>query len=369
MFRQQQGLTKVKLAYVGFCALFFTLQIQTTDAQSLNTVVNVDAIFPAQAQTNKTIMLAGTVEAKQHAQLAPLAQGRVAEIFTEIGDVVKKGHVLLTLNSKLAELEIQGAIASVNALRVNEVEAKRLFTEAKKLSQQQVVPQTLILERQALVANSQAQLKRAEAALSLQQELLNRHTLRAPFDGVIALRNVDLGEWITQQTPAFTLVAQDNLRLSVAVPQEYYGRLAAQTSLAVRVFLDSSSTQYTSATISRLVPVSNAITRTFIAQIDLPANIGLVAGMSARAQILVPNTNSTFITLPRSAVKQHPDGGSSVFTVVNGKAKRVITPYTSLPNNMVSIANQPADVAYILTGIELLQNGTPINTNIVTSAQ
>jgi len=36
---------------------------------------------------------------------------------------------------------------------------------------------------------------------------------------------------------------------------------------------------------------------------------------------------------------------------------------------MVSIANQPADVAYILTGIELLQNGTPINANIVTSAQ
>jgi RND family efflux transporter MFP subunit len=366
---RKKGVFDTKIIWTCLATLLITIYTDTAYAQSSDAVLSVDAMFPAQSQTNQTIELTGSVEAKQHAQLAPLVQGGVAKIFIEIGDVVKKNQVLLTLNSQLAELQVEAAAAAVNALSVNEVEASRVFTEAVALSQQQVVPRSLISERRALVANAEAQLTRAKAELSLQQELLARHTLRAPFDGVIARRNADIGEWITQQTPVFTLVAQDNLRLSVAVPQEYYGRLVKQTSVAVRVFPTSSSTPYINTTISRFVPVSEEVTRTFIAQIDLPSTIDLVAGMSASTTITLPNTTSTSIALPRSAVKQHPDGGSSVFIVENGKAKRIITPYTVMPNNMVSIMGQPADVAYILTGIELLQNGTRVNPNIVKSPQ
>jgi RND family efflux transporter MFP subunit len=331
--------------------------------------INVDVIFPSETQTNSTFVLTGTVEAKQYAQIAALEAGRVERIDVEIGDTVQAGQTLLTLDSKLAQLEVEGAKANLNAAKVNLAEAKRLYQEVLKLSEQQVVAQTLIAERAALLANAEAQLASTQANLSLREELLNRHTLKAPFSGVIAQRNVDTGEWVTQQSTVFDLVAQDDLRLNIAIPQEYYSLLLQQPDAAVSVKPDVSGALPFNAKLSRFVPVSNSATRTFMAQVDLPKDSNLVVGMSARAELTIPNTQRSSITLPRSAVKQHPDGGSSVFIVEDGKAKRVITPVTITANNMVTINNQPFDKAYIISAVELLRDGTPVIANNVGSAQ
>jgi RND family efflux transporter MFP subunit len=282
---------------------------------------------------------------------------------------VQSGQTLLTLNSRLAQLELEDAKAMLNATKINLAEADRLYNEVLRLSKQQVVAQTLIAERAALLANAEAQLASTQAVLSLRQELLNRHTLKAPFAGVIAQRNVDTGEWITQQTRVFDLVAQDQLRLNISIPQEYYALLLEQPNAEVNVQPDVSGAPAFVAQLSRFVPVSNSATRTFMAHIDLPQNSNLVVGMSARAEITVPNTLTRTITLPRSAIKQHPDGGSSVFIVEDGKAKRVNTPYTNAAGDMVNINNQPFDKAYIISAVELLRDGTAITINNVSGTQ
>jgi len=115
------------------------------------------------------------------------------------------------------------------------------------------------------------------------------------------------------------------------------------------------------------VPVSDMQTRTFMAQIDLPNNTALVSGMSAVARISIPNSEQSSITLPRSAIKQHPDGGSSVFIVQNGVAKRIVTAFTSLPNNQVTINNQNTDAAFIISGVASLQDGTAIVPTVVSN--
>lgn len=360
-------LSRIRLLNVSVLIIMLFATANYAIAQSQQTPINVDVFYPNQTQSNLTIILTGTVEAKQRAQLAPLDAGRVKQLEVEIGDIVTTGQTLLSLDSKLAELEVQAAKASLMATQVNLNEANRLYQEVLMLSKQQLVAQTLISERAALLANSEAQLANAQATLSLRQELLNRHTLQAPFAGVIAQRNVDLGEWITQQTPVLTLVAQDDLRLTISIPQQYYSRLAKQLNVSVKVVPDSVDAASFSAVLNRFIPVSDPVTRTFMAQIDLPKESNLVAGMSARAQISLPNTNQNTFMLPRSAIKQHPDGGSSVFIVKNGMAKRIITSYVQMSGNLVEISDHPVDLPYIVTGVELLKDGTPVTANIVAS--
>jgi RND family efflux transporter MFP subunit len=360
-------LGRIRLLDVSVLIIMLIATANYATAQSQQSQINVDVFYPNPIQSNINIILTGTVEAKQRAQLAPLEAGRVKQLEVEIGDIVTKGQTLLSLDSKLAELEVLAAKASLMAIQVNLNEANRLYQEVLLLSKQQLVAQTLISERAALLANSEAQLANSQATLSLRHELLNRHTLQAPFAGVIAQRNVDLGEWITQQTPILTLVAQDDLRLTISIPQQYYSRLAKQLNVSVKVVPDSVDAQSFSAVLNRLVPVSDPITRTFMAQIDLPKETDLVAGMSARAQISLPNTSQKTFMLPRSAIKQHPDGGSSVFIVKNGMAKRIITSYVQMSGNLVEISDHPVDLPYIVTGVELLKDGTPVTANTVAS--
>jgi RND family efflux transporter MFP subunit len=360
-------LGRIRLLDVSVLIIMLFATANYATAQSQQPPINVDVFYPNPIQSNINIILTGTVEAKQRAQLAPLEAGRVKQLEVEIGDIVTKGQTLLSLDSKLAELEVLAAKASLMAIQVNLNEANRLYQEVLLLSKQQLVAQTLISERAALLANSEAQLANSQATLSLRHELLNRHTLQAPFAGVIAQRNVDLGEWITQQTPILTLVAQDDLRLTISIPQQYYSRLAKQLNVSVKVVPDSVDAQSFSAVLNRLVPVSDPSTRTFMAQIDLPKETDLVAGMSARAQISLPNTSQKTFMLPRSAIKQHPDGGSSVFIVKNGIAKRIITSYVQMSGNLVEISDHPVDLPYIVTGVELLKDGTPVTANTVAS--
>jgi RND family efflux transporter MFP subunit len=360
-------LGRIRLLDVSVLIIMLFATANYATAQSQQSPINVDVFYPNPIQSNINIILTGTVEAKQRAHLAPLEAGRVKQLEVEIGDIVTKGQTLLSLDSKLAELEVLAAKASLMAIQVNLNEANRLYQEVLLLSKQQLVAQTLISERAALLANSEAQLANSQATLSLRHELLNRHTLQAPFAGVIAQRNVDLGEWITQQTPILTLVAQDDLRLTISIPQQYYSRLAKQLNVSVKVVPDSVDAQSFSAVLNRLVPVSDPITRTFMAQIDLPKETDLVAGMSARAQISLPNTSQKTFMLPRSAIKQHPDGGSSVFIVKNGMAKRIITSYVQMSGNLVEISDHPVDLPYIVTGVELLKDGTPVTANTVAS--
>ena len=201
--------------------LCFIFGLSITSSLSAQTTA-VDVFYPKPSTAYKTLKLTGTVEAAQNADLASLQAGVIEQLFVEVGDKVSKGQKLLALDATLAKLTLAETKASVDSSKVSLAEAKRLYQEVLALSKQQVVAQTLINERKAAVAAANAELARQTASLARQTELVNRHTLYAPFAGVIASRNADLGEWVTQQTSVFNLVEQDKLRLALAVPQEYY---------------------------------------------------------------------------------------------------------------------------------------------------
>ncbi len=327
--------------------------------------ISVDVMYPDIRDDERRLSLSGTVEAKQQAQLASLEAGLVKKIHVEIGDLVTSGQPLLELDNRLALLSLSNSKANLESAQVNLDEAIRLYKEAQNLSEKQVIAATLIAQREASVKASQAQLSQAKAQVAFQQAIVERHILVAPFDGAIVNRQVEVGEWLSTQDDTFTLISQNNLRVNVSIPQEYFYALSNQESVGVTVTPDLSSKDAIQASITRLVPASTNLARAFIALVDLPPNSPLMPGMSVTAQVALPKTNTNELVLPRSAIKQHPDGGSSVFVVENNRAKRINTPFSRINSEQIAIPNPSINLPFIVTAVELLVDNAPVSVNQV----
>ncbi len=328
-------------------------------------IVAVDVYQAKVSPTNQVLSLTGSIEAKQHADLAPLQSGVIAELFVEVGDQVEQGQKLLSLDDKLAQLGLKQAMAQRAAVLAQKHEAERLYKEVIELSKRQLVAETLLGERLSGLEIAKAELGRVDAELAQQEEILARHTLFAPFAGVIAQRHIDVGEWVTQQSPVLTLVEQAGMRLNINIPQEYFKQFANNKDIDVIVTPDVSEAISFDAKLDRLVSVASHSSRTLTGLVNLPDELNLVAGMSARADIQLPMSSQAFVWLPKAAIKQHPDGGTSVFVAEQKRAKRVIVDVVNTEGNQVAVLGADAKHAFIISGVELLKDGDAIRVNQV----
>ena len=343
----------------------FTLLLLLLTSTAIAQVQTVTVIEPQILNNQQSMTLSGTIEAIQDASLAVQQPGLAKALYKDMGDQVNKGEKLLQLDDSLARYQLQQFEAAVNTTQVQLAEATRLYNEALRLSKTQVVAETLIAERKARVSEVETTLQQAKASLGLQQEVLQRHAVYAPFDGVITARNVDIGEWLQPQNPVFNLVSNTQLRLRVAVPQEHYSAVLAYQQSAspnVVVSIDNARNQRLTLPITAVVKASDPQTRTFQLLVNLPEDQQLIAGMSANLRLDLGAQTAPLLWLPKSAVRSHPDGGYSVFSVQDNKTVRHIVRIERSDNTRFAVSGAPAGVPYVSKGVQLLQEGVSVTT-------
>ncbi len=348
---------RVRLA-LAFIVLSFNTSLLTAKE------IAVDLIYPQVNQFSEQLSLSGTIKSKQDAKVTVLQQGVVAKLFVEAGDHVSAGDTLLELNSSIAKAQYQQALASVEASEIAYQEAERLYQEVIKLSKQQVVAKTLIAERKATRAKALASMSQAKALLAERKEIVNRHTLRAPFSGVIVNRFAEVGEWVTPQATVFSLVANDKLRLELEIPQEYYANFK-QTNLVANITPDLQHASQFKANISNVVGATSELSRTFKVFIDIDKSIALIPGISATATIALQQSAQEKLWLPKTAIKHHPDGGYSVFSVTNNVAKRHIVKVIAEQAERIAVTNAPSNHAFVMSGVEALSDGLKVTVSSV----
>ncbi|MCF2859780.1 efflux RND transporter periplasmic adaptor subunit [Pseudoalteromonas sp. SMS1] len=353
---------RCKSAFVSVVMTFLLLSWSTV---TWSAPVEV-AVFQAKdLQYKNKLVLSGTVEAKQNATLASLEAGVVNTLLVEVGDAVTTGQALLKLDPTLAKLELEQSQASVESAQVALLESQRQLEEVESLSKKQFVAPTLLAERRAGVAAATAELAKARATFAVNKETLRRQTLFAPFAGVVMKRNVDLGEWVTTQTHTLTLVSVDDLRLSVAVPQEYINAFSNSQITELVIKPDYDQTKLINGRIQAIVPVINESTRSFIVHVAVPNQAGFVAGMSAQVEIELPSTGAQAVWVPKSALKYHPDGALSVFVANGNTAQRHTVRILEQRGEQVMISavsgdNTALTSPIIVTAVQLLKTGSEI---------
>ena len=254
----------------------------------------------------ETLRLTGSLNSPHTARLAPDFEGRLVSVEVDAGAHVKAGDILLRLDDELARLELAQAIAAEHEAEADLVEAKRRVVEVKVLVTKNTFPESEARGLEALVTRNRAILERRRAERAYAAATLARHTLKAPFDGVIAARGADPGERVDSDSNALQLVAIDRLQLDLRVPQQYFRRVEVGTPVTLR--LDALPDEMLEARVSSVIPVSDPDARTFLVRTEIDNGAGrLTPGMSVRA-VLRLGTNRQSEVVPRDALVRYPDG-------------------------------------------------------------
>lgn len=257
--------------------------------------------------------LTGTLTSPARAALAPRLSGLVTAVAVDAGDRVAKGDTLLEMDATLAELELATLNASLAEARSRLAEARRVRNERQPLAERGTIPRTELEAANAEVRTSTAAVDRLQAEVELQRERRARHVLPAPFDGVVASRTTDIGEYAASSDVVFELVATRQLRLDVQAPQEYFGYLGPGTPVEVHAHDGSGDPR--SAEVSARVDALDATARSFLVRVALDNEDGRLApGMSAEAEFRI-ETDEAVISIPRDAVLRSPGGDTHAWVV------------------------------------------------------
>lgn len=306
--------TKILFAVTLWSGLFLLLE-STTPVHAQGRAVRVSVAVVETEEIVEQVALSGTVTAARRSAVSVEVAGMVARIRVEEGDRIEEGDVLASLDARRVRLMSEQAEAAMRQAEAELADAERRLDMARRLAERRAVSED---ERRSLETEVQADraiLDRLKAEAEEQALLLEFHEIRAPFAGVVAQRFTEAGAWVQPGDPVVELVELSRLRIDVAVPQEFYSRLAGGARATVR--LDAKPEAAIEGALQSAVPVASPGSRTFLARIVVPNDDGaLMPGLSVKATLHLP-TGSRRPVIPRDALIRHPDGRTSAWVVVS----------------------------------------------------
>ncbi len=286
----------------------------------------------------------GTLIANESVMIRPEIAGRVVAIHFDEGQAVPKGAKLVTLDQS----EYKAILAQ------SEAEAKlatRRYERSQELRKQNFISQEAVDESRSNLDRSAARRQETEVKLA-------KSELRAPFAGIVGLRQVSPGAYVKEGADIARLEDIDSIKLDFRIPETFVGELRADQEVAVRV--DAYPNQVFKGRIYALEPGVDEKSRTLLVRARIAnKDRKLRPGMFARV-VLTLGTRDGAIVVPDQAIVPR---GESVFVyrVVDGKAS--LTPVTTgarAPGEVEIVKGlSPKDVV-VVDGQIKLQDGAPV---------
>lgn len=285
----------------------------------------------------------GTLKSNESVVLRPEVSGRIAAIHFKDGAVVKRGALLLSLDAGIQEAELQQAKANLALARANQQRNEELF-QKKFISQQSL-------------DNSKAALKVQEAGVALAEAKLAKTRIRAPFDGVVGIRNVSVGDYVKEGEELVNVEDIATLKVDFRLPEAYLGRL--QKGLRLDVTADALPSTPFQAVLEAVDPLVDAGGRSISCRALLPNRESqLRPGMFVRAR-LVFGEKTGALMVPEQAVVT--GGQTRVFRVEEGKAKAVPVQLGVRRNGRVEVLEGLQEGDLVISAGQLkVRDGLPV---------
>ena len=289
------------LLVVGFVVVlalraYDSRELAAATAEQASAAPPVDVATVKAAGATNQLTLPGETAAWYEATIYARVDGYVGKWFVDIGDQVKEGQVLASIETPDLDAQLSVAQAKLKSAQadVQVREAKAAFAESTyqrwKDSPKGVVSEQETEDKKAGYESAKAELLAARAQVNLAQGEVDRlnafekfKQVTAPFTGVITQRHIDIGNLVTagsssSTTPLYRMTQNDPIRVFVDVPQDAASAMKAGTP--VDVVTNGGNGQKFSGTIARTATAVDPQARTMRAEVDIPNATGaLVPGL------------------------------------------------------------------------------------------
>jgi HlyD family secretion protein len=269
----------------------------------------------------------GTLEAVNTVQVGTQVSGTIKSLSADFNSRVRKGQVVAELEPSLFQTQVDQAQATVSRLqaeveraRVQADDAHAKLTRAQELSDRQLISrndletaETTANQADAAVKSAEAQVVQARASLNQNQVTLDHTIIRAPIDGVVISRNVDVGQTVaaSMSAPTLFVIANDLSRMQVnaSIDESDIGRVAPGQAVTFKV--DAYPNQTFTGTVSqvRLQPVTEQNVVSYVTVIDVPnPDLKLKPGMTATVTVEIARADNV-LHVPSAALRFRPSRG------------------------------------------------------------
>ena len=379
--RRASGITVAVLGLLivaGFAAAFFTgyrpmvarqtaLAKEATAGTSDLPVVNVAIV--ERATGGSELVLTGNIQAVTEAAILARATGYIKKRYVDIGDRVKEGQVVADVDAPELDQQVRQAKAvvdqasssleqaSANVLqgRTN-AEMARLTSQrwnslvargavarqdADQYAAQYEAQKASVQALEKAVSAARSNVAAAEANLARLVEVQSHLNVRAPFDGVITVRNVDTGALVNEgNTMLFRIAQTDRLRIYVNVPQSDANSIRVGMKAKLEI-ADLSSRTFT-GTVTRTANALDPATRTLLAEIQVPNPGGLLLpGMYSEVNFTTPRAEPPLIIRADTLVVRG-----------NGPQVAAVGPDNVVHYRLIELGRDYGDRIEVLHGLE-----------------
>lgn len=316
---------------------------ELTSAKQESPPIAVQTAAAVERAMPEHLVLTGTLRASQESEVAADAAGKVTATFVERGQAVKKGTTLAILDSRGAAINASALSAQSNLAQAQLEQAKRECERVKALKDSGAISQAEYDRVTAQCQTTQWQVAAAQAQAQNAQKVVGDAVIRAPFDGVIGERYVNVGQYVQASTRVVSLYTPDPLRLELTVPEQNVGAL--KPDMPVVFSVTAYGDDKFDGSVKFISPNIRPTTRDLVVEALCPNADGrLKPGMFALTRLQVGEKKMTAV--PADAVKKGDGGDVRVYVVVDKVVQE----------RVVQLASEADGHAGIVQGVKAGEN-------------
>ncbi|MEH6470471.1 MAG: efflux RND transporter periplasmic adaptor subunit [Halopseudomonas sp.] len=264
-------------------------------------------------QQQRMLELDATIEAVNAATMSAQTSGRIVALHYDINDFVPAGATLLEITRREQSAAVDATIAELSRAKATDIEAQLNLQRLQSLFQTGAVAQGQLDQANTAASSSRSAVKTANANLIRAKEAQGYTVVKAPYDGVVTARHVELGETVTPGQKLYSGYSLAQMRAVADIPQRYLDRIAEQTEFIVTL-ADGRQLRSRDAVRFRFAdPQSHAFKlRVQLDNLDAKLSPGMLVKLAFAAG------ERPLIQVPRSALL-HPNALSAVYRQFEGQ--------------------------------------------------